>query len=64
MTRERKLLIWIIAFIAFGLMVQALSSILLPFVAGILIAYFLDPVADRLKLGDYLQRLFCSRSLL
>lgn len=49
MTRERQLIIWAIGFIAFGFLFQALSSMLLPFVAGLLVAYFLDPLADRME---------------
>jgi predicted PurR-regulated permease PerM len=32
-----------------GLLLYLLSGVLLPFVAGLLVAYFLDPVADRLE---------------
>ncbi len=49
MTRERKTLFWITGFVVFGMLLHALSSILLPFVAGMAIAYFLDPVADWLE---------------
>ena len=49
MTRERQALFWIIGFAVFALMLHSLSSILLPFVAGMGIAYFLDPVADWLE---------------
>ena len=49
MTRERQALFWIIGFTVFALLINALSSILLPFVAGMAIAYFLDPVADWLE---------------
>ena len=40
---------WVGGFAVCVLLVHLLSSILLPFVAGMLIAYFLDPVADRLE---------------
>ena len=49
MSRDRKATIWILSILAFGLLLHLLSSILLPFVAGMAIAYFLDPVADRLE---------------
>ncbi len=49
MTRERQALFWIIGFTVFALLLNALSSILLPFVVGMAIAYFLDPVADWLE---------------
>jgi predicted PurR-regulated permease PerM len=32
-----------------GVLLYGLSGVLLPFVAGLLVAYFLDPVADRLE---------------
>ncbi|MSO85747.1 MAG: AI-2E family transporter [Rhodospirillales bacterium] len=40
-----------------GLLLYLLSGVLLPFVAGLLVAYFLDPVANRLE------RMGCSRTL-
>jgi predicted PurR-regulated permease PerM len=40
-----------------GALLYLLSGVLLPFVAGLLVAYFLDPVADRLE------RAGCSRTL-
>ena len=43
---------WSGAVVVFGLFLFIFSSILLPFIAGMALAYFLDPVADRLqKLG-------------
>lgn len=49
MTIRQHFWFWI-AFIAVTLvMINLLSPILLPFVAGLAIAYFLDPVADRLE---------------
>jgi predicted PurR-regulated permease PerM len=44
--RERRLALWLAAFVVFLLLVWLLRSILLPFVAGMAFAYFLDPVAD------------------
>ena len=49
MTMERRALFWIGGLIVCAVLVHLLSSILLPFVAGMLTAYFLDPVADRLE---------------
>lgn len=43
----RQLTFWILAFLVFLLFVFLLNSILLPFVAALAIAYFLDPLADR-----------------
>jgi len=49
MTRDRQTLFWIAGFVVAGLLLHLLSSILLPFVAGMAVAYFLDPVADWLE---------------
>lgn len=52
MNIQRQAIFWIAGVILLGLALYVLSDILLPFVAGLAIAYFLDPVADRLeKLG-------------
>lgn len=50
-------LFWTGAALVFGLLLYVFSSILLPFVAGMALAYLLDPVADRLE------RLGLSRAL-
>jgi len=49
LTREKQTLIWIVGFAAAMFLVHLLSSILMPFVAGMAVAYFLDPVADWLE---------------
>lgn len=49
MSKDRKAVIWLAGVFAFGLIIHLLSSILLPFVVGMAIAYFLDPVADRME---------------
>ena len=46
---EKRILFWGSGLIVFAMLIHLLSSMLLPFVAGILIAYFLDPVADRME---------------
>jgi len=49
---RRQIRFWLIAVAAFALFLYMFSDILLPFLAGLALAYFLDPVADRLqKLG-------------
>ncbi len=53
----RQLTFWIVALIVFLLFVFLLNSILLPFVAALAIAYFLDPLAD------YCERLGMGRTL-
>jgi predicted PurR-regulated permease PerM len=40
---------WTGAVVVFGLFLFVFSDILLPFIAGMALAYFLDPVADRLE---------------
>lgn len=52
MTAGRQIRFWLIGAIAFFLALYILKSVLLPFVLGMAIAYFFDPVCDRLeKLG-------------
>ncbi len=59
MTLQRQLLFWIGALILLVLSLWILREVLLPFVAGIVLAYFLNPVADRLeRLG--VSRMFAS----
>lgn len=49
MTLQRQVLIWVGSFAVLGLALWLLSPILLPFLAGFVLAYFLDPIADRLQ---------------
>ncbi|NQU57541.1 MAG: AI-2E family transporter [Rhodospirillales bacterium] len=49
MSGDRKAFFWIAGFVVFAVLLYALSSILAPFVAGLAVAYFFDPVADRLE---------------
>ncbi|WP_201026359.1 AI-2E family transporter [Paramesorhizobium deserti] len=46
---RRQAVFWLGAMAVFVLFLVVFSSILLPFVAGLALAYFLDPVADRLE---------------
>lgn len=46
---RRQIVFWLAAASFFILFLYVFSSILLPFVAGMALAYFLDPVADRLE---------------
>jgi len=57
MSYERKALAWMSLFALFLAFVWLLGGILLPFVVGLIIAYLLDPVADRLC------RAGCSRTI-
>ncbi|MEQ1717019.1 MAG: AI-2E family transporter [Hyphomicrobium sp.] len=49
MQLERHGLFWLAIAIAFLLALRLLSPVLLPFVAGLTIAYFLNPIVDRLS---------------
>ncbi|MDP2696918.1 AI-2E family transporter [Thalassospira sp.] len=49
MTLRDQARFWLLFIVAFFLVIWLFSGILLPFVAGMAIAYFLDPVADRLE---------------
>src|SRR3954453_2427202 len=42
-------MVWLALLGLFGLAIYVFSGILLPFVAGLVLAYFLDPLADRLE---------------
>lgn len=44
----RQVLFWISVAVLFGILIGLLEAIMLPFVAGLVIAYFLNPVADML----------------
>lgn len=48
-TMRKQALFWLLATALFILFLVVFSSILLPFVAGLALAYFLNPVADRLE---------------
>ena len=49
MTFRQQARFWLIFIVGFFLLIWLFSGILLPFVAGMAIAYFLDPLADRLE---------------
>jgi predicted PurR-regulated permease PerM len=49
MTLQRQALFWLGALLALGYFLYLFSGILLPFVAGLALAYLLDPLADRLE---------------
>ncbi len=46
---KRQVIFWLVVLVVFIAFLLVFSSILLPFLAGMAIAYFLDPVADRLE---------------
>ena len=49
MTTREQLRYWGIGLLAAGVAIWLLSSVMLPFVAGMAVAYFLDPIVDRLE---------------
>ncbi len=49
MRLERQFIFWIGALAALMLLLYALGGVLMPFAAGLILAYLLDPVADRLE---------------
>src|SRR5262249_3991862 len=49
MNFQRQLTFWVANFIVVVLLLWLVCEILLPFVAGMAIAYLLDPVVDRLE---------------
>ncbi|MGN6305675.1 MAG: AI-2E family transporter [Mesorhizobium sp.] len=48
-TFRRQFRFWLASVVVLALFLYVFSDILLPFVAGMVLAYFLDPVADRLE---------------
>lgn len=49
MSAERRLVLWLLVFALLAFSLYVLRGALLPFVAGMGVAYLLDPVADRLE---------------
>ncbi|MET1415145.1 AI-2E family transporter [Roseibium sp. HPY-6] len=63
MTLRRQVQFWLLSLAVFCVFLYIFSSVLLPFVAGMAVAYLLDPVCDRLeKLG--MQRLWATLTIL
>ncbi|MCH8188974.1 MAG: AI-2E family transporter, partial [Proteobacteria bacterium] len=49
MTIRRQVIFWAVGAAAFVVLLLLLRSILLPFIAGLGAAYFLDPAVDRVE---------------
>lgn len=49
MTTKDKLIFWLIGFTLLGAFLYMISGILLPFIVAVMVAYFLDPAADKLE---------------
>ncbi|MFI3241272.1 MAG: AI-2E family transporter [Alphaproteobacteria bacterium] len=47
--KQNKFLFWGIILVVFSFLLYTLRPVLMPFVAGIILAYLLDPVADKLE---------------
>ncbi len=47
--RKQKLLFWSVIFVAFVALIFVFRSVLMPFIAGLVIAYLLDPFASKLE---------------
>jgi predicted PurR-regulated permease PerM len=50
MSREKQMWFWLAGLAVFLVLLYVLSGVLTPFVTGMAVAYFLDPVADKLEL--------------
>jgi predicted PurR-regulated permease PerM len=49
MVLRDKIIFWLLALFAFSWFIGSVSAILFPFISAIIIAYFLDPLADKLE---------------
>lgn len=49
MSAERRFVLWVVVILGGGLLVYLLRNALFPFVAGMIVGYLLDPLADRLE---------------
>jgi len=49
LSREQRILSWIAVLLVAGFLIDQLRDVLMPFVVGMAIAYFFDPVADKLE---------------
>ena len=49
LTESKQLRIWLAVAVVFFLLLWLLRDVLMPFAAGMIIAYFLDPLVDRLE---------------
>lgn len=49
MSREKQVWFWLVGLAVFLVLLYALSAVLTPFVTGLAVAYFLDPLADKLE---------------
>ncbi len=64
MNRWQRALVWVAGFVVFVLLLIVLRGVLLPFMLGLTIAYFLDPVANRLQAWGFSRALAAAFILL
>ncbi len=53
MSLQRQVTFWAAIAVIFAVLLYLLSDVVMPFVAGMALAYFLDPVADRLERAGF-----------
>lgn len=63
MTLRRQLQFWFLSLVAFIVFLTVFSGVLLPFVAGMAVAYLLDPICDRLEAAGF-SRLWATITIL
>jgi len=63
MSREARIISWLLILVGIGFLLKLLSPILLPFIVGFLIAYLLDPLVEKLD-GMGLPRVLASSFIL
>jgi predicted PurR-regulated permease PerM len=59
---ERQLWFWLAALVVLTIAIALLRDILLPFVAAIVGAYFLNPIADRLQANGLNRTWLCKNA--
>lgn len=64
LSREQRILSWIAVILVAGFLIDQLRDVLMPFVVGMAIAYFFDPVADKLEEMGFSRTLATSAILL
>ena len=58
-----KIILWLLALSSICLFFYSISSVILPFIVATIIAYFLDPLADKLEKGQ-MSRSYASSAIL
>lgn len=63
MTLRRQIQFWFLSLVVFAVFLAVFSGVLLPFVAGMAVAYLLDPICDRLEAMGF-SRLWATLTIL